>query len=194
MNLDLSEKRALAMSEFLKKRSELASINFTTPGFGETKAIASNDTDEVRPQNRRVETWVRCEHPTLGERATGPENGWENLKPCAEKSVVISKKMRSDLQFIAPKQCAKNQPPQCEIGTRPPTLIGERHQSAAHLTIIFIPSRAIRASTPSSRATAAIFAASWRSLAVTISEPQCVIIARDTRSFAHQPSWVLTGA
>ena len=110
------------------------------------------------------------------------------------KSVVISKKKRSDLQFIAPKQCAKNQSPQCEIRTRPPTLIGERHQFAAHLTITFIPSRAIRASTPSSRATAAIFAASWRSLAVTISEPQCVIIARDTRSFAHQPSWVRTGA
>ena len=137
---------------------------------------------------------VRCEHPTLGERATWPENGWEHLKPCAEKSVVISKKKRSDLQFIAPKQCAKNKPPQCEIRTRPPTLIGERHQFAAHLTITFIPSRAIRASTPSSRATAAIFAASWRSLAVTISEPQCVIIARDTRSFAHQPSWVRTGA
>ena len=137
---------------------------------------------------------VRCEHPTLGERATWPENGWENLKPCAEKSVVISKKKRSDLQFIAPKQYVKNQPPQCEIRTRPPTLIGERHQFAAHLTISFIPSRAIRASTPSSRATAAIFAASWRSLAVTISEPQCVIIARDTRSFAHQPSWVRTGA
>ena len=132
--------------------------------------------------------------PTPGKRATWPEKGWENLKPCAEESVVMSKKMRSDLQFIAPKQCAKNQPPQCEIRTRPPTLIGERHQFAAHLTIIFIPSRAIRASTPSSRATAAIFAASWRSLTVTISEPQCVIIARDTRSFAHQPSWVRTGA
>ena len=73
-------------------------------------------------------------------------------------------------------------------------VVGEEHQSAAHCTIIFIPSRAIRTSTPSSRATAAIFAASWRSLPVTISKPQCVMIARDTRSFAHQPSWVRTGA
>jgi outer membrane protein OmpA-like peptidoglycan-associated protein len=61
MNLDLSEKRALAMSEFLNKRSELARINFTTHGFGETKPIASNDTDEVRPQNRRVEIVVEKE-------------------------------------------------------------------------------------------------------------------------------------
>src|SRR6476619_8157866 len=63
--------------------------------------------------------------PTPGKRATWPEKGSENLKPCAEESVVISKKKRSDLQFIAPKRCAKNQPPQCEIHTRPPTLIGE---------------------------------------------------------------------
>ena len=58
MNLDLSEKRAVAVSEFLKKRAELAGINFTTRGFGETKPIASNDTDEGRQQNRRVEIVV----------------------------------------------------------------------------------------------------------------------------------------
>ena len=58
MNLDLSEKRAVAVSEFLKKRAELAGINFRTRGFGETKPIASNDTDEGRQQNRRVEIVV----------------------------------------------------------------------------------------------------------------------------------------
>ncbi len=58
MNLDLSEKRAVAVSEFLKKRAELAGINFTAHGLGETKPIASNDTDEGRQQNRRVEIVV----------------------------------------------------------------------------------------------------------------------------------------
>ena len=58
MNLALSKKRAVAVSEFLKKRAELAKINFTTRGFGETKPIASNDTDEGRLQNRRVEIVV----------------------------------------------------------------------------------------------------------------------------------------
>ena len=58
MNLDLSEKRALAVSEFLQKRAELAGINFTARGLGETKPIASNDTDEGRQQNRRVEIVV----------------------------------------------------------------------------------------------------------------------------------------
>ena len=57
INLDLSEKRA----EFLKKRAELARINFATHGFGETKPIDSNDTDEGRQQNRRVEIVVEKE-------------------------------------------------------------------------------------------------------------------------------------
>jgi outer membrane protein OmpA-like peptidoglycan-associated protein len=58
MNLDLSEKRAVAVSEFLKKRAELAGLNFTTNGFGEGKPIASNDTPQGRQQNRRVEIVV----------------------------------------------------------------------------------------------------------------------------------------
>jgi outer membrane protein OmpA-like peptidoglycan-associated protein len=61
MNLNLSEKRAVAVSEFLKKRSELAGINFTTNGFGESKPIAPNDTPEGRQQNRRVEIVVEKE-------------------------------------------------------------------------------------------------------------------------------------
>ncbi len=58
VNLDLSEKRALAVEELLKKRAELAGIHFTTRGLGETKPIALNDTDEGRQQNRRVEIVV----------------------------------------------------------------------------------------------------------------------------------------
>ncbi len=58
VNLALSEKRAMAVQEFLKKRAELAGINFTTRGLGETKPIASNDTDAGRLQNRRVEVVI----------------------------------------------------------------------------------------------------------------------------------------
>lgn len=55
VNLDLSEKRAVAVEGFLKKHTELSGIHFTTRGLGETKPIAPNDTDEGRQQNRRVE-------------------------------------------------------------------------------------------------------------------------------------------
>lgn len=58
LNLELSEKRAVAVQEYLKKRAELAGINFTTRGLGETKPIAPNDTEEGRQKNRRVELTV----------------------------------------------------------------------------------------------------------------------------------------
>jgi OmpA-OmpF porin, OOP family len=45
-------------SAFLRKRAELAGIDFTTQGLRETKPIASNDTDEGRQKNRRVEIVV----------------------------------------------------------------------------------------------------------------------------------------
>ena len=58
VNLELSEKRAIAVQEFLKKRAELAGIHFTTRGMGETKPIVANDTEEGRQRNRRVEIVV----------------------------------------------------------------------------------------------------------------------------------------
>ncbi len=58
MNLELSEKRALTVQEFLKKRAELAGIHFTTRGWGETKPLVPNDTEEGRLRNRRVEIVV----------------------------------------------------------------------------------------------------------------------------------------
>lgn len=58
VNLDLSEKRAVAVRELLKARAELSGINFTTRGLGETQPIAPNDTAEGRQQNRRVELVV----------------------------------------------------------------------------------------------------------------------------------------
>lgn len=54
VNLELSERRAFVVEEYLKKRAELAGIQFTTRGLGETDPIASNDTEEGRQQNRRV--------------------------------------------------------------------------------------------------------------------------------------------
>ncbi|HEV7401436.1 MAG TPA: OmpA family protein [Chthoniobacteraceae bacterium] len=58
VNLDLSEKRAVAVREYLKKRADLSGINFTTRGLGETKPISPNETEEGRQQNRRVEIVV----------------------------------------------------------------------------------------------------------------------------------------
>ncbi|HVS22311.1 MAG TPA: OmpA family protein [Gammaproteobacteria bacterium] len=51
----LSERRAHAVTDWLVANSKVPAGCFTTKGYGETAPVASNDTDEGRQQNRRVE-------------------------------------------------------------------------------------------------------------------------------------------
>ena len=53
-NLKLSLRRATAVKEFLVKEG-IAEPRLTTRGFGESQPVASNDTEDGRAQNRRVE-------------------------------------------------------------------------------------------------------------------------------------------
>jgi outer membrane protein OmpA-like peptidoglycan-associated protein len=53
-NQDLSERRAISVADFLT-RDGVQSARIGTRGFGETQPVASNDTEEGRAQNRRVE-------------------------------------------------------------------------------------------------------------------------------------------
>jgi OOP family OmpA-OmpF porin len=57
-NQSLSEKRALAVEEYLVKAG-LPADRFSTIGYGSTQPIATNDTDEGKLQNRRIEFVVR---------------------------------------------------------------------------------------------------------------------------------------
>lgn len=54
-NLELSENRAKAVKDFLVEDGGLKDIAFTTVGYGETRPIASNETESGRAKNRRVE-------------------------------------------------------------------------------------------------------------------------------------------
>jgi outer membrane protein OmpA-like peptidoglycan-associated protein len=54
MNQTLSEKRAASVKEFLVKEGCQETMMKTT-GYGKTKPVARNDTEEGRAKNRRVE-------------------------------------------------------------------------------------------------------------------------------------------
>jgi OOP family OmpA-OmpF porin len=54
-NMKLSQTRAEAVSAFLLSRPELRGRAIAAKGFGATRPIAANDTDEDRQKNRRVE-------------------------------------------------------------------------------------------------------------------------------------------
>lgn len=56
-NMSLSKLRAATVRDYLISKGHDASKMVTT-GKGETKPVASNDTEEGRAQNRRVEIWV----------------------------------------------------------------------------------------------------------------------------------------
>ena len=56
-NLELSKKRAIAVSNYLVSKGIDAS-RITTDGKGETMPIATNDTPEGRDKNRRVEFFI----------------------------------------------------------------------------------------------------------------------------------------
>jgi OOP family OmpA-OmpF porin len=57
-NQALSEKRAQAVMDYLVKAG-LPADRFTAVGYGSSQPIASNDTDEGKAQNRRIEFVVR---------------------------------------------------------------------------------------------------------------------------------------
>jgi len=54
-NLKLSQDRAAAVKAYLVQTSGIAAGRLSTAGFGDTKPIAPNTTDDGRAQNRRVE-------------------------------------------------------------------------------------------------------------------------------------------
>jgi OOP family OmpA-OmpF porin len=57
-NQALSEKRAQAVTDYLVKAG-LPASRFTATGYGSTQPIASNDTDEGKAQNRRIDFVVK---------------------------------------------------------------------------------------------------------------------------------------
>ena len=54
-NLNLSEERAASVEKYLTKHGDLNHLNITKEGFGETKPVESNEDEEGRKRNRRVE-------------------------------------------------------------------------------------------------------------------------------------------
>jgi outer membrane protein OmpA-like peptidoglycan-associated protein len=54
-NQTLSEKRAVAVRQFLIDNYQIDATRLTAKGLGQTKPVAPNDTPEGRQNNRRVE-------------------------------------------------------------------------------------------------------------------------------------------
>jgi len=85
-NMKLSDSRAKSVRKYLVDKGVEAD-RLVAKGFGETKPIASNDTDDGKEKNRRVEFNILEQDPTKKkvevDPATGKEKVLETTKPAA---------------------------------------------------------------------------------------------------------------
>jgi len=58
LNLALSEKRAENVANFIMNMGRISADRITYKGYGDTKPIADNNTEEGRAQNRRIELMI----------------------------------------------------------------------------------------------------------------------------------------
>lgn len=68
-NLQLSTARAEAVRDWLIEASGIPGTQFAIQGYGDTRPIASNDTDEGRARNRRVEITLVPDAPDAHQAA-----------------------------------------------------------------------------------------------------------------------------
>ena len=74
-NLKLSDQRAKAVMDWLVKNGGLVKEMFTAKGFGETKLIADEATEEGKEKNRRVEFNIVEQDVTLKKVEIDPKSG-----------------------------------------------------------------------------------------------------------------------
>jgi outer membrane protein OmpA-like peptidoglycan-associated protein len=80
-NLDLSRKRAAIIAKYIAKNGDLADNSVVARGYGETRPLVPNDTEEHKHMNRRVEfeVWLDPSYagpmilPTADEFSLGEE-------------------------------------------------------------------------------------------------------------------------
>ena len=73
-NLALSEQRAQSVNSYLKQCGVTATQIKSTQGFGQTQPVASNDTNEGKQQNRRVEVYLYASQQMINAAEAGTLN------------------------------------------------------------------------------------------------------------------------
>ncbi len=78
-NWELSSMRAINVVRYIVDKGRLAPDIFAFSGYGEYKPIATNDTEEGKQQNRRVEFVLRKRVITTADLSTQGESNEENV-------------------------------------------------------------------------------------------------------------------
>ena len=76
--MKLSDRRAKAVRNYLTGKGGVSKDHLTAKGYGETQPIASNDTEDGREKNRRVE-FVITEQEITQKKVEVSEDGSEKV-------------------------------------------------------------------------------------------------------------------
>ena len=92
-NLGLSRERAGTTAEFFQRALDLPPDAISYEGLGESKPIASNDTEAGRAQNRRVEVqvWYDEVSEELVDKEVKVEQQIKRIKVCRVETVCMNK-------------------------------------------------------------------------------------------------------
>jgi outer membrane protein OmpA-like peptidoglycan-associated protein len=78
-NLKLSDKRANSVMKYLTGKAGIDKGMLSAKGYGESRPIASNDTDEGKEKNRRVEFTITEQEITQTKVEVDPSTGKEQV-------------------------------------------------------------------------------------------------------------------
>ncbi len=92
-NLKLSDARAKAVMDYMITKGGLAKEMFTAKGYGETKLIADEATEEGKEKNRRVEFNITAQDVTEKKVEIDPKSG---AKKVLEEKVNTEDKTAAD--------------------------------------------------------------------------------------------------
>lgn len=87
-NMDLSERRAKAVAQYLTDKFGVARSRMTPVGYGFTRPLAANDPINGNEKNRRVEVYIRkgADAPEVKEQYQGPKSQVQPVAPAAVQS------------------------------------------------------------------------------------------------------------
>jgi hypothetical protein len=120
-NMRLSDARAKAVRDYLVKQAGIAPERLEAKGFGETKPIASNDTEEGREQNRRVEFNITEQDEAARKKAQEAESAPAAAPAEGEAPAPTSDAKPAATDAAATKQAADAQAAPAQAATTPPT-------------------------------------------------------------------------
>jgi len=100
-NMKLSQRRAESVVTYLKNDFRITSSRLSAVGYGDTRPIADNSTEEGKRQNRRIGAVVACASDTAGLAVTPARMTMALVMEFDQNKADVKPEYRNDLEKVA---------------------------------------------------------------------------------------------